>query len=585
MPVDTDVLTADTDNKKRIDELMEQVGLHPSQVAFRQQMGLENSADDAQPKDLINSAPKFEAPAKSSISLPAPQLTAPPISLAASKSSSEPLINTGPAKPDVDQQIEDKQNSLIQGSQSQVGAAQKELARMQATGSGISQIKNPFLRTLARVGDIAGSALFPTVASMIPGTELHHRELMGQEGDLIDMGLTNEKQETEAEHQRASADGKITNDLELWHKQNPNRPITDYWREKGKSGSPEEKTFTYLTETLKMDPVKAMTTLAEIKNDTKPDNKTQQEQNMQALLQKAFPAAEQMDPKFMSNTEALAKGITSSSTLTPDEKGKLYSYFVMHSSPASQGTSAGIRGEALLSSKIASYLDTKSNTVVNMNAKDFNEHNAAEPGRFIEAKTGMALQGKEAIFQDMYFNESQTRQALQNLKNGFDTRQRAQISLMLKSNDPHSALDSFLTSSVGKTLSEDQMEYITALASLQENALALRGIAGMGQGSDELRAAILKTLPGANTPTLEYGNRQLDLFRGTLQRLEKGIPAAGTGGGGPGKGPEAVVTPPPETKQKTLSKAQVEQAAKDAKITYEEAKKDAEKHGYTVNEE
>jgi hypothetical protein len=44
--------------------------------------------------------------------------------------------------------------------------------------SGISQIQNPFLRTIARIGDVAGRAMFPSIEREIPGTEGHHRDLV-----------------------------------------------------------------------------------------------------------------------------------------------------------------------------------------------------------------------------------------------------------------------------------------------------------------------------------------------------------------------------------------------------------------------
>lgn len=49
-----------------------------------------------------------------------------------------------------------------------------ELARKELTGSGISQIRNPLLRGLARVGATAVQAVTPRWAAAIPGTELHH---------------------------------------------------------------------------------------------------------------------------------------------------------------------------------------------------------------------------------------------------------------------------------------------------------------------------------------------------------------------------------------------------------------------------
>lgn len=92
---------------------------------------------------------------------------------------------------------------------------------MRDTGSGISQIHNPFLRTLARVGDIAGSAFFPNITSMIPGTELHHRGLMRDESNAINADLGEEKERAEMSHTGAETthlgeeDKKLEHDLQL----------------------------------------------------------------------------------------------------------------------------------------------------------------------------------------------------------------------------------------------------------------------------------------------------------------------------------------------------------------------------------
>lgn len=58
-----------------------------------------------------------------------------------------------------------------------------ELGRLEATGSGVSQIQNPWLRGLARVGDIAESVIAPRIAAYTPGTTLsHQRDVANQEG-------------------------------------------------------------------------------------------------------------------------------------------------------------------------------------------------------------------------------------------------------------------------------------------------------------------------------------------------------------------------------------------------------------------
>jgi hypothetical protein len=76
---------------------------------------------------------------------------------------------------------------------------------MRESGSGISQIHNPFLRTLARVGDIAGTALMPNVTRLVPGTELRHRDLMRQETGAITQDLGQQHSQAQAEQERAGA--------------------------------------------------------------------------------------------------------------------------------------------------------------------------------------------------------------------------------------------------------------------------------------------------------------------------------------------------------------------------------------------
>jgi hypothetical protein len=80
---------------------------------------------------------------------------------------------------------------------------QAELARVQSTGSGISQIKNPFLRTLATVGDAVGSAVAPALTIALPGTAYHHAVVLGQarkavQGDEQDLQSQAQLGETQA---------------------------------------------------------------------------------------------------------------------------------------------------------------------------------------------------------------------------------------------------------------------------------------------------------------------------------------------------------------------------------------------------
>jgi hypothetical protein len=66
-----------------------------------------------------------------------------------------------------------------------LNADRGEQRRLQTSGSGASQIKNPFLRTLAQVGDVAGSVLVPGLNQWIPGTTQHNLLLQRQAGNRV----------------------------------------------------------------------------------------------------------------------------------------------------------------------------------------------------------------------------------------------------------------------------------------------------------------------------------------------------------------------------------------------------------------
>lgn len=80
-----------------------------------------------------------------------------------------------------------------------VAGDRAELSRLNTTGSGVSQIHNPFLKTLGVIGDAVGTGLFPRIASQIPGTTAHHQQLVGEAGQQLkaDEGVETETAKNE----------------------------------------------------------------------------------------------------------------------------------------------------------------------------------------------------------------------------------------------------------------------------------------------------------------------------------------------------------------------------------------------------
>lgn len=88
----------------------------------------------------------------------------------------------------------------------QLATAQNEYTRLQNTGDGISQIKNPFLHGLARTGNVLESIIAPHAAAVTPGTSEHHQLLLGQEQGQINQALGNQYQEARTGEEQALTD-------------------------------------------------------------------------------------------------------------------------------------------------------------------------------------------------------------------------------------------------------------------------------------------------------------------------------------------------------------------------------------------
>lgn len=201
---------------------------------------------------------------------------------------------------------------------------------------------------------------------------------------------------------------------------------------------------------------------------------------------------------------------------------------------------AGIRAETYVNSRWFGVIDKTTGQEGVANAAMMIKN----PDRYAMASPATQAMQKEAAFTDMNWNADNVEYAAQNLKQGFTNRQRAAFMLAMRSTDPAASFSTFLSTQVGKSLKEDQVQYLTAIKSLQENSLAIRNIAGFGgAGSDQLREAILRTVPSEGTPNMMWINSQLQLFRGTLERLHLGTPGVMQPYGG---GPPNVNPPKPK---------------------------------------
>lgn len=126
----------------------------------------------------------------------------------------------------------------------------------------------------------------------------------------------------------------------------------------------------------------------------------------------------------------------------------------------------------------------------------------------------------KALIDDIHGGIGQVKQYSYVLDRGADVRTKV-AALMA---DPGITAQTLAQSPIAASMKQDEQQYVINLLNLKENAMAMRSVLGAGQGSEDLRSAITKTIPNAATPNSQYANAQLDTFTNTLDRLAKGIP-------------------------------------------------------------
>lgn len=214
-----------------------------------------------------------------------------------------------------------------------------------------------------------------------------------------------------------------------------------------------------------------------------------------------------------------------------------------------------------------------------------------DPMRYVGPEMALKIKSKAAIFTELENSSAIMRKALEGLKGNYTTAQTAKFAEILKIDDNGGAIRNFVDSKVGKSLTKDEIDYVTAVANLRESAYGLRTIAGLGQGSDEMRRAIANMIPGPQTPSKDFAYRQLDLFDTEVSALKEAVPGLGrTGKVAPTtKVPRGLAEEKPGSKLKTPTKKGIvidrttaKEYLKAAGNDPKKARKMAEEAGWTV---
>ena len=189
------------------------------------------------------------------------------------------------------------------------------------------------------------------------------------------------------------------------------------------------------------------------------------------------------------------------------------------------------RGAAFGRNRPLSVLDTwNGNRPITVSAGEAEDN----PDRYVTQGGGAPAMQKEALIQDIRTTIGNVGDSLKAMKAGFNAPTRAMLAASL--GDPNGTAAQFFQSVPRANLDETQQNYVIDIFQLRENAMAMRSLLGSGQGSDDLRRAIVQTLPGPGTPSKGYAQQQLKRLNQTVDRLERGVPNVPLAGPGPQRG-------------------------------------------------
>jgi hypothetical protein len=147
--------------------------------------------------------------------------------------------------------------------------------------------------------------------------------------------------------------------------------------------------------------------------------------------------------------------------------------------------------------------------------------NAIEQG-LAGASEGVKLKPREAQIKDIQVASGMARKAINALDKPFDATQIAKLHLALTTPDD-SVASAELTTLATQNLTEAQQDFVIWVKQLNERAMSLRNVAGMGAGAQDLRTAIRDMIPGVRSGSKQMMNKQLDAFDQQVSILKSGI--------------------------------------------------------------
>lgn len=390
---------------------------------------------------------------------------------------------------------------------------QSRLAMLKQTGSGVSQIQNPFLRGLARVGDVAGSILAPGVTAQIPGTTLHNQQLVGRQQALVG----NDQAQSQAQAQLADTQQKTALDAAK-AAGTALVPVTPEMAEvnpalKGLVGqSVSQQTLGGVA--------KAATT-GTLRNQGQID-KQDDPDSFQAKNAQSLAEVRQTQQQLNQAKAELAKAGN-------DPRSPAYQLAFKKAQTAQQNANAAT---TRATAYYGNYLQGAYNkglggdTLPGAPQIGNDQGNRTVVGTK-NAGTAIKNQANVAQFNDVHGALDSLEGSARALVQSGGKLNSPRVAAALA--QPHGTLTQWIQGEgVKQGMTPQERDYVIANAAAHENIQAMRKAAG-GTATDSSVAKLDALIPGASTPDLNYFLKQTGQIRSTAQRLGSGVTTAAGG--------------------------------------------------------
>lgn len=422
---------------------------------------------------------------------------------------------------------------------------------------------------LGRVGNIAGDVLAPGEMSLIPGTDLNNARKANANANWIKLGAENDEKAAQTNAMKENAERVTWTAPNGQQFQVPRSEWAKLETQGVKTEGSEQNAATNAASRTAVQQLKgqqAATAMAGKTPTTEQDKVWAQNANEQ-LSQGNLGIADRQRLAGIQRYEKLAglppeiaaqvgpPPVPADFPKGTNDPGYLKSMQAWGASAEAGKTRegvaiAGARGAAANATRPVQVLDEDGFMRYETAGQAIKEGDAG-------ASEGTKAASRQAQVNDIKSASKHVRDILNNpgADVNFSSDQVAKLSLVMNEKDP-TVFANEMRNYAASIASPQQRQLVTWLGQLQERALSLRNIAGMGQGSESTRMAILNTLPSITSGNRSMALTQLDAFDNMVSNLEGGMakvhkrgdggPAAAGGNSPAGGGSDKKVMTPAE---------------------------------------